>query len=103
MSTSDSLDKYYTSLVRQKPKSILAISWCIQNGYVKHAKKYGHPKVFNVIWQEMKARKEKKEKKEKKEMQVKKENNEKREKEGIKKLQKGMKEMMIDTKEKERR
>lgn len=60
----DSLVIYYTSMVRQKPKSQLAISWCIENGYEKHAEKYAHPKTYAAIIQERKKKKEKKKVKE---------------------------------------
>lgn len=81
----DSMLKYYGSLVKQKPTSALAISWCIQNGHEAHAKKYGNSKIFKSIWDQWV------EKKKKNEMKEKKSKEKEKEKKDVKKLSKTMK------------
>ena len=50
----DSLVKYYTSLMKQNPKSKLAATWCVKNGYQKHALKFGNNKLVKKIVEDVK-------------------------------------------------
>lgn len=46
----DSLRLFYTSLLRQNPKSELAIKWCILNGHTLYAKQVAHNPTFSHIY-----------------------------------------------------
>jgi len=63
----DSLAKFYTSLLRQNPKSEMAIRWCLKNGFVKHIEAFADSRVKKIAENTMPHNKKKNVKKESKE------------------------------------
>ena len=45
----DSLLSFYTSLLRQNPKSEMAIKWCLQNNQREYAENIADKKTFSTI------------------------------------------------------
>lgn len=61
----ESLALFYSSLLKQNPKSQMAIKWCLKNKMEKHVQKYADKKTYNNIKKGMEICKIKKKKTEK--------------------------------------
>lgn len=60
----DSSTLFYTSLIRQNPKSEMAMKWCMKNKMQKYAQKHGNKQLYKSVLKDLdKTKKTKKTKK----------------------------------------
>lgn len=58
----DSSTLFYTSLIRQNPKSEMAMKWCMKNKMQKYAQKHGNKQLYKSVLKDLdKTKKTKKE------------------------------------------